>query len=273
MTDERGLIISAPVEISGTSFYLKSSTLDEQELRFSLLFWDKLNYPKNNIIHIESDQNCQFLEQAGILERTMVQVSGSGDGAQMFLGAYLHAFRMLDEKELGVWSLGAGENSVSFPQDELEEGRGVLVRLYQAIPVPDKEVPLQDILEFRTKRHAEFLALRHHLERIYQRVISAGDGELALQTEVETLDQAIADHIKISKESGLKFRCMSFGANLNLLAAGLAAKAAYDAGLGISGALLASGAALAIGPGVSLTRHKTTSTPFRYVSSFHNEVF
>jgi len=61
-------------------------------------------------------------------------------------------YRKLDQSEPGVWSLGTGKNSISFPEREMEEGRGVLVRLYEAIPVPDKDVPLQDILEFRTKR-------------------------------------------------------------------------------------------------------------------------
>ena len=166
MANERGLVISCPINISGTSLFLKSSTLDPQELRFALLFWDKLDFPTNNLISIGTDQNAEFLAGEGILTRTRVQVQGGGDMAQGYAGAHVHAYRTLDEREPGVWSLGKGENSVSFSDTDVEHGRGALIGLYKAIPVPDKEVPLQDILEFREKRHAELLALRHHIEAI-----------------------------------------------------------------------------------------------------------
>jgi hypothetical protein len=59
-------------------------------------------------------------------------------GPMHALEAHLAAYRLLDEEEPGVWSLGVGKNSVSFPERELEQGRGILVRLYEAIPVPEK---------------------------------------------------------------------------------------------------------------------------------------
>ena len=123
----------------------------------------------------------------------------------------------MDEREPGVWSLATGERSIVFADRDLETGRGALVRLHKAIPVPDKDVPLQDVLEFRERRRSELLALRYHLEQIYQRVLSAGDGELAINTELGILDRAIADHIKASKEARFKFCGVSFNASLNLI--------------------------------------------------------
>ena len=274
MENQRGLVISCPITISGTSFHLKSSALDLQELRFALLFWDKLDFPTNNLISIGLDQDAQFLASAGILRRTKVQVLGSGDLVQGFAQAHVHAYRALDEQEPGVWSLGTGENAVSFPDADVEHGRGALIRLYQAIPVPDKDVPFQDILEFRSKRSAELLALRHHLEAIYQRIVAAGDGALALNTEIGALEQAIADHIKASKESKMSFRNMSFDASLNVPAGVVAGLAAYSVLLNTVGALLAGLAtAIRFGPGVSLKGRNVTPTPFQYVSSYHDNVF
>src|SRR5450759_700411 len=137
VANERGLVISSPVRVEGTSFR-GGGGLDQQELRFSLLFWDKLDFPTNNLVHIEDD-TADFLQQAGVLKRTRIQVVGQGDMAQGFLAAHLQAFRKLDHDEPGVWSLGAGKNSVSFPERELDDGRGILVRLYEAVPVPEKD--------------------------------------------------------------------------------------------------------------------------------------
>ncbi len=274
MANQRGLVISCPITISGTSFHLKTTALNPQELRFALLFWDKLDFPTNNLINIGLDQDAQFLASAGILKRTKAQVLGSGDMAQAFAQAHVHAYRTLDEQEPGVWSLGRGENAVSFPDADVEDGRGVLISLYQAIPVPDKDVPFQDILEFRSKRRAELLALRHHLEAIYQGIVAAGDGALALNTKIGALEQAIADHIKASKESKMLFRNMSFDASLNVPAGVVAGLAAYSVSLNTVGALLAGLAtAISFGRGVSLKGRNVAPTPFQYVSSYHDNVF
>lgn len=60
------------------------------------------------------------------------------------------------------------------------------------------------MLEFREQRRDELLALRTHLEDMYQRIIMAGDGPLALNTEKAKLERAISDYLTTMKEK--KFR-------------------------------------------------------------------
>jgi hypothetical protein len=274
VSKERGLVISVPITADQNQFHV-FARLDEQELRFSLLFWDKLDFPQNNLV-MTGDPNADFLESAGILKKTMVRLPLSGQikMGEKYLEAHLAAYRSLDEAEPGVWSLGTGKNSVSFPERELEQGRGVLVRLYEAIPVPDKDVPLQDVLEFRTKYRDELLALRYYLEAIYQRILNAGDGELALKSEVESLEKAIVDYLKVAKAVRIPFVNASFEANLNVPAAIGTGFATYSTGLGIAASLLAGAAAgFGLGPSVALKEHKASQTPFRYISSFHKRVF
>src|SRR5436305_3766783 len=113
----RGLVISVPLVISGRSLHLKINQLDPQELRFSLLFWDKLDYPMNNGIMLAAGPDAQFLEQAGILTRTMVPMA-PGDMAEGFRQCHLRAFEALDRKEPGCWSIATGERSISFLDHE-----------------------------------------------------------------------------------------------------------------------------------------------------------
>lgn len=277
MATERGLVISCPIKIRDGSLEIVTAALDPQELRFSLLFWEKLDFPANNAMHIGLDRDAQFLADEGILNRTQFTpefTNGAVDLQSLFSQAHTHAFRTLDQKEPGVWSLATGENSISFPPDELETGRGTLVQLHRAIPVPDKDVPLADILEFRSNRRSELLALRYHLDSIYQRILNAGDGELALNSEVNNLQKAILDHTKAAKETGLSFRKMTFSANLNPLPAAIAAYSAMNAHSPLVLPLLAAAASsINIGLGPALKGGKLSDTPFRYVSSYHEQVF
>ena len=63
----RGLVVSPPIEIEGNRLFAKSSNLDAQELRFSLLFWDRLVWPSSRVWwssyfgHINRMLNCRFM--------------------------------------------------------------------------------------------------------------------------------------------------------------------------------------------------------------------
>lgn len=276
MSDIRGLVISPPIELSARGkIFIKSSELDLQELRANLLFWDKLDFPEQEFVKFGLSQDSEFLLDAGVLQRTPVSVSNCGwDYAEILRSAHLEGFRSLEKNEPGVWSLAVGERSLSFSEPVLDVGRGALVSLHNAIPVPDKDVPLADLLEFRVKRRSELLALRHHLERIYQHVISAGDGALSLKTEVEALQGAISDHIKTAREAKFKLRLSDLSANINLLPVGIAAFTAYATELPMLPALTAGlVASLSIDLGAALKGRSAVSTPYRYVSSYHKELF
>ncbi|MGX9147263.1 DUF6236 family protein [Mesorhizobium sp. 128a] len=135
-------------------------------MRSNLLFWDRLDFPAQNMIAFGLDADAQFLKSAGVLQRTVVGLSGGSMG-DVLRAAHVGAFRLLDKNEPGQWSIATGERSLSFASNDIDEGRGVLVKLYNAIPVPNKDASLVDILEFREKRRSELLALRHHLESVY----------------------------------------------------------------------------------------------------------
>lgn len=270
----RGLVVSPPLEISGSIYKLRSSDLDPQELRSNLLFWDVLDFPTNNIVHLELSSDAQFLEEAGILQRSKINVSQPGDLAQLTLAAHIEAFQTLDKAEPGKWSLATGERSISFPNDLLLQKRGALVSLHNAVPVPDKDVPLPDLLEFKRKRRDELLATRHHLEEIYQKIVSAGDGPLALQSQIEQLQLALKDQLNISREAPFSFRLSNMNASLNLLPVAVAAVTAHIFGLPMLPTIISSlPASLSLNMGVALKNRKPSSTPYKYVTSYHKELF
>ncbi len=270
----RSLVVSPSIEINERAIHIKSTDLDPQEVRSNLLFWDKLDFPDQNMIHFGLSEDSEFLLKSGVLQRTHVTLTGSWDGATALRNAHLAAFSFLEKNEPGLWSLATGAHSMSFNDGDLDVGRGALVRLYNAIPVPDKSVPLADILEFRSKRKDEMTAFRVHLESVYQRIISAGDGPLAWHTEIDALQCSISDHIKVSHESKLRLRLADISAELNLVTIGKAVLSACVAGLPLVPSIatgLAAGISLNVGS--ALKRRKAVATPFRYVTSYHQQLF
>lgn len=194
----RGLVVCPPIEINGNSLFAKSSNLDPQELRFALLFWDRLVWPSSRAIYFASGPDETFLESAGILTRP--EYTFYGDAAQGIAKGQIQAYQDLERTEPGVWALAQGENSFLFNEGLAEEGKGALVELHRAIPIPRHDVPLAEILEFRQRRRDELFLLRHQLESFVSDIENSADKSFALQKSIAELDQACSNLLAVGKE-------------------------------------------------------------------------
>lgn len=270
-----GLIISNPVEVGSNRLMVTSSGLDPQEIRFALLFWDKFDFPTSNLVHIENCGTADYLAKCGLLTRTVIR-SGGGEMSEIIRSIFLDAYRDLSKREPGCWSIATGEKSIVFLDDDLTPGNGALLKLHRTLPVPDKDVPLADILEFRQRRRSELLALRHHLERIYQKIALAEDSALAMNTEVEALNAAVDDYISTLRGLSWLFRLVDFDASLNVsdaLRVGAVTYATTTSLVASATAAATTLAALSIKPGPSLKKAPNSETPFRYVARYHSDLF
>jgi hypothetical protein len=280
-----GLVVSAPVEIEGTRANIRSSNLDPQELRFSLLFWNRLVWPASRAIYLASGPDEQFLEQAGILSRP--EYTFSGDGAQGLARTHIHALIDLDSREPGQWSLAQGENSLLLKDNLLERDVGVLLELQHAIPVPDKDVPLNEILEFKNRRKDELQLLRTELDGFVAAINQAEDKAAELKNHVAKVDAACVDALRVSREWQFPVRLTNLKASVEFrpfvtAAGGMAAFALGTANAlpmsasvlaGISGALAVSAPALKLSGDFGWRGLKRRLGPYRYVYQFHNELF
>lgn len=277
-----GLVVCPPMEVKGTSLHVRSTRLDPHELRSSILFWDRLVWPSSRVIHIPSGPDEEFLESAGILTRP--EYSFSGDVGQGMAMTQIQAFIDLENREPGLWSLAQGESSLLLKDRVLEPGAGICLELTRAIPVPDKDVPLNEVLEFKERRADELLRLRTELNGFVTAVNQAEDKKAELHTHIETIDVACADALKVSREWQFPVRLTNFKASVDtrpFLAAG-AGIAAYGvgttAGLTASAAILAGASAatapsLRVGADFGWRGLKRRLGPYRYVYQFHNELF
>jgi hypothetical protein len=85
---QRGLIISNPIKLDlKNNFFHGQGGLDPSELRFSLLYWDKLARPDSNILRFGGGDDEDFLISAGILTRPMILHRG-GNAANIVFDTF-----------------------------------------------------------------------------------------------------------------------------------------------------------------------------------------
>ena len=279
LESSKGLVISPPMNITGNRIAL-TSALDPQELRYSLLFWDELIWPDNNLFGIEGSPDSDFLVQSGILKRPMTVFRGSGDMAEITAKLHYQTFESLDAASPGKWSLATGEKSFQWNEQPLSTAQSAVVALYRAIPVPDKDVPLAEILEFKLRRKSEILRLRAEIDSFTQAINTSTDPVEALTSKTLHIENACTNLLQVGKEWKFPVRIADLQCSFEilpdrvincLLGAGLIGHSFDLASLGamIGGAV----SIFKITGSPKLRSIKPRQTPYEYVYSFHNEVF
>jgi len=277
--NRRGLVVSPPIVIDGTSLFAKSSTLDPQELRFALLFWDHLVWPSSRAIHFASGPDETFLENAGVLSRPDYTVNG--DGATGIAFGQFKAYQDLERAEPGCWALAQGENSLLYKQGLADEGTGVIVELHRAIPIPRHDVPLAEILEVRERRRDELLLLRHQLESLVTEIEGSPDRTAALQDRIRQLDAACANLLSLGREWQFPVYLSNIKASFSLSPVKFLPAVAGGWKLGEPYGLQAAAAAAAIAGMTSTIEFKgdyglrsarRPKNPYRYAFHIHEEL-
>jgi hypothetical protein len=279
----RGLILTStrPTESGGASL---RGDVDLHQLRHALLFWDKLVWPKNNIGNPNSP-DLDYLEAAQILERPRYALSMGRINADFFVQIQLTEFQKRSDAGTGIWDICQNTSALLSAVAEATHVDGLGFELISAIPVPDKDVPLNEILEFKERRNDEFLNLRAEVDSLGSKLIATGRTEI--DSALTDIDKACAAVLRVSSEWQFPVRLANLQMALDLkpfevLAKGTGASlAASVVGLsatqivlaGISGAAGAAVSAFKITSGIGLQSIKRRKSPFAYVAHIHKEVF
>lgn len=287
MDMSRGIVVSSPVNLDDIRITLAGGGLDAQELRHWLLFWDELAWPTSNLIHIAGGPDETYLEEAGVLSRPNMQMYGSFTGASAMAEPHLAAFKRLDDESPGKWCLATGERSFNWTHMPLTETNAAVLELHRAIPVPNIDVPLAEVLEFKQRRRDEIKRLRAEIDIYVATVHAATDSNAVLRAKANEIERACADLLRVGHEWKYPVRLTDLKASIEFKPGDVILKAievgaighfAFD--MGTVGALLGGILGVTLGSGLKLSgtvvknEHlNPRSTPFQYVHNFHKELF
>ncbi|SLN74331.1 hypothetical protein ROA7450_04215 [Roseovarius albus] len=280
----KGIVLSNPIEIDEQGrMFVHQSDLDPCELRRAVLFWDRIQWPESRFFSmVGSRAEVDYLTQLGIMTRPLPNKTdwGGKDAHIHFAKGHLQQFIDNEKNEPGLWSVSEGRNSFLFSQPGFIDTRAPLIELYRSIPIPEADVPLEALLEFKERRLDEVRHLVLTIDRFYSDLLKAEDQVFEMKRLSNEIDHRCADIIKVAKESGLKFGLSDWGINFSgdidvakVLsgALGLGTFGQPELGALVGGAV---GLELKVGGGFSLgtgDREQLKASPFRFVASMHNE--
>lgn len=286
---QKGIVLCCPTIVDGHQLSMPGQVcIDPQELRCATLLWDKAAWPDNNIVGIADDPDTSFLREIGFLTRPDVRVEMNGSMAELFVAAHLKGFQQLEESEPGAWSLAQGATALMIRNGVVIEAGNAQLTLTNAIPVPDKDVPLAEVLEFKERRKDELTLMRQNIDELLVQAGMADNPEDGLREAVALVDNACADAIRVGAEWQFPVRLTNLKTSYKVrpfqtLAGALTgAFGGQIAHLSTSQAVLAglAGAAAATAPmlefsfdGFDWRGLRPRQGPYRYVYSFHRELF
>ena len=273
-TGKRGLILLPPIQRDiQTNMVTFGGEFSLLALRKFTLFWDCLEVSENNLIGGGGNiAELNFLESCGVVQKTKIEVIGSYGLIEFIKTANLALLEKLSEANPGAWSVASQLNSIAFSDGELSENSGVSFKLYDALIIPDGNVPLEDILEFKHRRNDELLNLRHHLDDVYRKILSSPDRPLTELSEIEKLDKVLSNYNSVTKETGFSFTKSTLQANFSVSRAVAAALVSDKIGLPLSASAMTGViAGIDVRVGKGLNKSKQLDTPFQYIHSLNRE--
>ncbi len=198
----RGVVIAPKFTFDGRTLHFPGLVgIDGISLRQYLVYWDKIEYPQNNLIHIANSPDIDFLVDTGVLTRTMIRFGGfSGDIGAGYVLAQIQALKIKNDIEPGQWSLAQATDRLFIPEDVSSATRAVEIELYRSLPLPSEDIPLTDILEFKLRYRDELFALRSYIDEMYQEIINSRDIPRARIAAIDRLQQAITDLNNVANE-------------------------------------------------------------------------
>jgi hypothetical protein len=249
-----------------------SGEFDEDQLRFSLLMFDRLVFPSSSF-SLQANDPYDLTFTGAITRPHFYDLDDRGTNLAEVMGETL---LQLDALHPGRWAVCRGANSAPIARRRLSAGQGFIIDLQNALPVPSKEVPIDSILTFRERRRSELLALRHHIDDIGLSVADTDAQAFPRTLALEKFDRSLADYRKaIFETNGLK-NLVSIEISFNDLVTSAAAAAggiianlpqSSIAGMAITGMA----ASISVKAGAKL-KAKKSSGPFEYLTRIAREL-
>lgn len=231
---DRGVIASPGIIQRLSQGFKMERSLSPEELRYYIMYWDKVVIPGNNLVYIGLPDE-DILIQSGAIERPRVGFSGSFGGDQVtdaILSCQSLVAKELVKDKSVDWVIHQLGSECSFPNGYNQRRNIVRVDLASILPVPDKDTSIYEILEFKENRKDELKNLHNHLDSLYELVLTAPDSELAAKKSMSELASVISDLTVVTAEKFTKTRKFDLSAELNLsgkdIAVGMASGSLID---------------------------------------------
>ncbi len=217
----RGIIATAAhinLQPNGFSIDAKNGGLSKNDIKYFLLYWDKIIIPANNFVYVEIPYEKDLVE-SNIIERPKITFQGNFSGYEIGKAMLYEESKIVEEKindKTVDWTIHQFNNQLILPDNKIIKKRIFKFELMNMLPVPNDNVPIYDIIDFKERRKDEFLALHNTLDDLYFEILKSPDSNLMQLKTINTLKKIINDIEKVQKEKFKLFTKYDLTAEINI---------------------------------------------------------
>ena len=200
----------------GTSFFTVGDMPFLNAVPAAVLYWDKVYTPiAIRGMAPQYDDAVEGLVALGVAESFDLKSenSFSSNDIGSMISSYASSLAELDSRASEVWSVMplienqdaslAAQATPYLPQST-KTTASIEVQLKNALPVPDRDVPYEDLLEFKAARKDQIQRLHVELSQVASRYVDCLDEEKALALALNDVNSAVSDLQRVYEEKWVK---------------------------------------------------------------------
>lgn len=214
----RGIIAPAGIVTKVDQGFSMERSLSLEEIYYLIMYWDKIIIPSNNLVYIGIPQE-EILISLGAIERPKINCQGTFNGdmiANLLLSSQSIVSEQLMKDSSTDWVIHQIGNKTVYPENFNEKKNVIQISLANTLPVPSKDISIDEILKFKQTRKDELSELHNLLDELYMDILSSPDSDLESKKSIIKLKKSIETLNKISKEKFKSTKKYDLTTELNL---------------------------------------------------------
>lgn len=214
----RGIIAPAGIVTKLDKGFTMERSLSIEELYYLIMYWDKIIIPSNNLVYIGIPQE-EILISSGAIERPKINCQGSFNGdmiANLLLSSQSIVSKELMKDTSTDWVIHQIGDEAVYPENFNVKKNIIQINLANALPVPNKDISIYEILKFKEVRKDELNELHNSLDELYLNILSSPDSILESKKSISKLKNDIEVLNKVSKEKFKTTKKYDLTTELNL---------------------------------------------------------
>lgn len=256
--------IGTKLEIGTTSFFTVGDIPFLSAVPAAVLYWDRIYAP----IAIKGmapqyDAAVESLVELGVAESVALKQENSFSNFDIppIISRYATTLKALDNRASEVWSVmpllldqdaTLAAQTADYLPSATKTTASIEVELKNALPIPERDVPYEDLLHFKSSRTDEIQRLHAELSQVAARYANVMDDEKALALALDDVNSALSDLRRVYEEKWVTKLTKNLTCAFALDGV-LPASAMYAVGVEIDVAFLA-------GVGVTIARSAVTAS-------------
>lgn len=202
---KRGLLLTRPLSFNTGSMSVLGD-FDPLAIRYALLYLDEICIPINRVVLFDLSDELRTLKKEGFVRslqpREEKNKSFDFDSSEMeglIKKSYKRCFDELNENKHESWMVHQSVKTALDEDNELSHS-GELLTFINSLPMPAKDFPIGDLLDFREKRNDERLELLNAISTLRLNVLTSENKNEAIQKGLLEIEKSIINITKTLKE-------------------------------------------------------------------------